>query len=79
MKDITWSELVREIWGQSTSDKDIEILLYECTCFPFGTAKQVIQQLKEIRDRSGRDISIAERLVKKDVERAMRQRDEKAE
>lgn len=79
MKNVTWKELVRELWGQDTTDKEIETLLWSCTCFPFGTAEQVEMQLKEIKELSGRDINKAQKLVKAEVEKALKNLDEKAE
>ena len=35
----TWSDLVRWIWGWDTSEEEIKILLWECSCFPAGSAQ----------------------------------------
>lgn len=49
---ITWIELVRECWP-GISDGDAESVLFNATCFPFGTVEQVQASLREKYAQSG--------------------------
>ena len=42
----TWINLVASIWPNIT-EAQCDLLLWETTCFPFGSAEKVEQQLKE--------------------------------
>ena len=47
----TWSDLVRSIWT-NTTDEQVELLLWETTCFPMGSPLEVRDQLQDLHTKS---------------------------
>jgi len=68
----TYVDLVRRIWGPC-SDKEVEHLLWGCTCFPFGRVLQVARQLRQLRKHSRGDYEIACKLNELAIDEEMRQ------
>lgn len=58
-----WMKTVVEIWPQAVTEDIVQDLLWNTTCFPFGSDERVIEQLKEYHDKSGGDIHKAEMIV----------------
>jgi hypothetical protein len=63
----TWNDLVQSIWPNVTAEQ-AEILLWETTCFPMGTAEDVERQLRENYQRSGGDVDLIVKLVYADID-----------
>lgn len=62
----TWLDLVYRFWGPC-SNEDADTLLWNCTCFPFGSPLMVARQLKDIKERSGGNITNAVDIVDKEM------------
>mgnify|MGYP003323478920 CR=1 FL=1 len=66
----TWPELVRTIWPKATDDQ-VELLLWETTCYPMGSAEQVEQQLRDIYTKSNGDVALALEITYKEISEQM--------
>lgn len=67
----TYVDLVKRIWGPC-SDKEMEHLLWGCTCFPFGSVLQVARQLRQLKKHSEGNFEIACKLNELAIDEAMR-------
>lgn len=69
---MNYIDMVKRHWpGISTSDA--ECLLWETTCFGFGSAREVEQQIKEAYDTSGGDVEKAIADVYAEIDRVIEQ------
>lgn len=66
----TWMELVRENWP-GISDEDAERVLFNATCFPFGTEELVVWHLKQKYQQSGGDPDRAMTIALEELDAAM--------
>ena len=66
-------DAIREHWPDLPEDEYGD-LLYSATSYPAGDAEQVVAQIKEMAERSGRDLGVAIRLAVQDTEKAARSR-----
>lgn len=68
----TWFELVRKHWPGIT-DEDVELVLWNATCFPFGSVEQVTAQLIEKYQQSNGSpeyaVAIADREMNEEMKR----------
>ena len=67
---MTWLEMVKEVWVNA-SENEAEVLLWECTCFPFGDAGAVKEQLISLYERSNGSFSEALRIVDEEMADAL--------
>jgi len=67
---MTWRDLVRQYWP-SVTDEEADSILWNCTCFPFGSLERVREQLAELARRSGGDVGKAQALAFRDLEEAL--------
>jgi hypothetical protein len=68
----SWHDVVRRVHPQAT-DGECDVLLWECSCFPFGTLRQTWRGLRDIWERGGRTVSGAVALSYAELDRAMSQ------
>jgi len=67
---MTWRDSVRQYWPNA-SDEEADGILWNCTCFPFGAPEKIKEQLSNLARRSGGNVSRAQVLAFKDLEKAL--------
>ena len=69
---MNYIEMVKKHWpGISTSDA--ECLLWETTCFGFGSAREVEDQIREAYDETGGNVEQALANAYAEIDKAMEQ------
>lgn len=66
----TWFDLVRKHWP-GINDDEADLVLWNATCFPFGTVDQVTSNIIEMHARSGGDPREAVNLAVADITREL--------
>lgn len=76
-KDINCKDIVKGIFKKAT-DKDAEVLLWECTSFPFGSpdikfsaAQWYAKQLRKLHKKSGGNVRKAFAINMAEISKAM--------
>jgi hypothetical protein len=67
----TWIQLVRDNWP-GISDEDADMVLWNATCFPFGTEAQVTKHIQEKCVQSNGDPVTAVDIAHRELDEAMR-------
>lgn len=62
-EDPEFLEHIKEAWPNVENEDEYPDILMSITCFPFGKARKVISQLKEIHELSGGDLHKAMDIV----------------
>ena len=60
-KRMTYGQIFEEGWKDCPMDKRNDIL-WNCTCYPAGTAEDIIKMLKNIRESSNNDVEKAMKI-----------------
>lgn len=67
-----YNDLVKEHFPGATLE-DCNTLLWNCTAFPFCDVNHTINQLKDMYQRSGGNVSVAVALAHQDLDEAMQE------
>lgn len=67
---MTWQDLVRQYWPSAT-DEEVDSILWNCTCFPFGSVDKIRDQLSALAERSAGCVDKALELSFRDLEEAL--------
>jgi hypothetical protein len=66
----TWLDLARSVVGD-LSEEDCRDLLWNATCYPFGSPEQVAKTLRESWDGGGKTVAGAIDYATAELDRAM--------